>query len=422
MHTLSQEWGQCQMTGKRLKTHFLVVGSSSRKSSRLHLAVALICKRTINIEKDPSTEFHAWSMIMETSTHLTIASLFTILIALVTPLSAANAEATDRSIVRQMRTHEPVDITFAGSVAYLSSGHRGVLVYDLNEPWPLTPKGTWMPETGLVQSVTLDGTRAFASVTGQCRGSGDGLVILDISNPWAPLRLAAFNPQLIDPWDDPEGCGIWSLPAYQSVVVGNWVYLATLGYGVYGLEVRDVKTTPDLRFHLDDIGSVWGLAYDGGFLYVACSSGLFVYDVRNPRNPVLAYQHKTLGAAISLVLDNKRLYLVDDGYGLLIFDRTSARRPVLLGTAPDTGLSAYNIAARDGFVYLADFLQGFLIIDARTPEWPRVVGSLTDIQPWDLVLAGNRSYVAASDHELVSVDISDPLMPKIIAQSRRQRP
>lgn len=356
---------------------------------------------------------------METSTHSSIACCFSIMIALMTPLSAVSADATDLSIVRQLRTHEPVDITFAGSVAYLSSSRRGVIVYDLDEHWPLTPKGAWMPEAGLVQSVTLDGTRAFASVTGKCHGSGDGLVILDISNPWTPLRLAAFNPQLTDPWDDPEGCGIWSLPAYQSVVVGDWVYLATLGYGVYGLEVRDVHTTPDLRFHLDDMGSVWGLAYDGGFLYVAGSPGLFVYDVRNPNNTVLVYQHKTLGAAISMVLDDKRLYLVDDGYGLLIFDRTSARRPVLLGTFPETGLSAYNIAARDGFVYLADFLQGFLIIDARTPDWPRVVGSLTDIQPWDLILVGNRSYVAASDHELVSVDISDPLMPKIIAKSRR---
>ena len=161
---------------------------------------------------------------------------------------------------------------------------------------------------------------------------GDGLVVLDLAHPSNIQRLSAFNPEITDPWDDPEGCGIWSLPAYQSVAQGSMVYLATLGRGVYGLDMQQ-PLSPELRFHITDIGYAWGLAVDGDLLYIATNNkGLLVYNIRDANAPLLIGEHPTKGDALAVTYDKANLYLVDDQDGLIVFARTQTGQLSIRGT------------------------------------------------------------------------------------------
>jgi hypothetical protein len=270
--------------------------------------------------------------------------------------------------------------------------------------------------------MTVNGQFGYASVTGECRSVGDGLVVLDLAHPSKIQRLSAFNPEITDPWDDPEGCGIWSLPAYQSVAQGSMVYLATLGRGVYGLDMGQ-PSNPELRFHISEIGYAWGLAVDGDILYIATNSkGLLVYNIRDARTPLLIGEYPTKGAALALTLDKDHLYLVDDQEGLMVFARTQAGQLNARGALKGQGLSAYSLAARDGFVYLADYLEGFLIVDVHDTAQPKVVGSLVDLMPWDLALSGSRAYLVDEQMGLLPVDISQPDHPQVIGNFRRNIP
>jgi hypothetical protein len=145
-------------------------------------------------------------------------------------------------------------------------------------------------------------------------------------------------------------------------------------------------------------------------VYVADSRrGLVVIDIGGPTPKTLWVQPN--GAACGLHLNDDKAYVAAFGERLQIYDISNPDAPTLLSTL-STGDYSWDVWVHNGFAYLADFNIGVSIVDVSSPDEPELVGSVTwaDRYPAAEILRGegNTIYVAASDHGLIVIDITDP--------------
>lgn len=156
-------------------------------------------------------------------------------------------------------------------------------------------------------------------------------------------------------------------------------------------------------------------------VYVADSRrGLVVLDISGSVPRTTWTQSNSSGAA-GLHLEDDKVYLAAYEEGLQIYDISNPDAPALLSTL-STGDYSWDVWVHDDFAYIADFNIGVSIADVSSPEAPQLVGSVTwaDRYPSAEILRGegNTIYVAASDHGLIVIDISDPYDP-VVASSYR---
>ena len=155
--------------------------------------------------------------------------------------------------------------------------------------------------------------------------------------------------------------------------------------------------------------------------YIADSRrGLVVLDISRSVPRTTWIQYNSSGAAgLHLEADNAFIAAYEEG--LQIFDISNPDAPNLISTL-STGDYSWDIWVSDGFAYIADFNTGVSITDISSPEKPKLVGAITwaDRYPSAEILRGegNTIYVAASDHGLIAIDISDPYDPVIASGYR----
>ena len=153
--------------------------------------------------------------------------------------------------------------------------------------------------------------------------------------------------------------------------------------------------------------------------YVADSRrGLVVLDISGSVPRTSWIQSNSSGAA-GLHLEGNKVYLAAYEKGLQIFDISNPDAPALVSTL-STGDYSWDVWAQDGFAYIADFNLGVSVADVSSPEAPQLVGTVTwaDRYPSAEIIRGEGDtiFVAASDHGLIVIDISEPREP-VIASS-----
>ncbi len=127
--------------------------------------------------------------------------------------------------------------------------------------------------------------------------------------------------------------------------------------------------------------------YSGNYAYVAAgSSGLWVFDVSNPKSPVLSATLSTTNA-LDLEVSGSSLYLADGAGGLKVVDISNPTSPSLVTGATQTWGASSNataVSAIPGYIYVIDFqsngttngyVRGY---DISTPANPSNPVSYTD--------------------------------------------
>jgi hypothetical protein len=260
---------------------------------------------------------------------------------------------------------------------------------------------------GPAEIVRVQGARAYAAL-------GRTVTAFDVANPAAPRKVGAHT--------FPDK--IWGITA-----VGGLLYAAV---DKYGLAVLDTSG-PDglaLRGSFKTPGQAKSVALVGTTALVADHmSGVDFIDVSNPAKPASLGSFFLDGYARAVAAAGSIAAAVDAPTGIYLFDFTkparleavgteqSADRPSLVDVTSTTGGPTPNIAVLVG----SGTLQ---IYDISAPEAPRKVSTFKTPsgRAARVTLRNSLAYVADLVDGLVIVDLAEPASPRIAGTFKTPMP
>ncbi|MBN9694017.1 MAG: hypothetical protein J0M24_27560 [Verrucomicrobia bacterium] len=262
------------------------------------------------------------------------------------------------------------DLKVVGQNVFVAGGLAGLEVFDLTQSQRIAQLGL----EGDVHDLVVVNQTAYLAVFDQ------GLVVVDISNPANPVKLAQFST-----------LG----PCLALSVQHNVAYLAN---GVGGLACVDVSApaNPQLLGQLDTAGEAAGIFVTNGIAYVADgSAGLVLIDVSNPNLPTRINSLRYGGYSKAVEVANGLAFVAGGESGLHVIDvSTSSSLQRLGGISASSGRS-YGVTLAGSVAYVADLYLGLQIYDISTPSQPRLISDpIFTLEGYTVELVGTRAYLA----------------------------
>jgi hypothetical protein len=206
--------------------------------------------------------------------------------------------------------------------------------------------------------------------------------------------------------------GLWHTRTVA--VSGGYAFTANEnGIPYSGLRIFNVSNpTNPIPVYGDESTWCGSVAVSDHFAYAIYGDGLHILDVSNPTNPVPVGQIP--GSWFSVAAAAQRVYLADlynnVPVGIAIYDVSDPANPIALGHVA-TGITAQNILVLGDYAYIAARDNGLLICDVFDARHPKIVGQAITGDALDVAVAGNYAYVANYTNGLSIHDISDPTNP-----------
>ncbi len=248
---------------------------------------------------------------------------------------------------------------------------------------------------GSVQCVRMLGGLLYAGIGGR-------LVVLDVTDPTGPVRLAQTE----------------QLP----YVIGDFEFQGDYAYvpcGTHGLQVVDISqnTRPIWIGGTAVEGDLRDLAIEGQYIYVAdYDTCLKVFDVSDYSSPQLVGGYNLPTHGISISVANNCAYVVslatgapgDPPNSIQIFDVSDPLNALWSGMYC-SGPPLWDIEVQGGYAY-AIYIDELLVLDLSVPWLPQEVSRCpTAGHIRDVHIQADRAYVSEVNLEIV--DISNPYQP-----------
>lgn len=273
----------------------------------------------------------------------------------VIPNGAARVEFVDLSNARAPRllgSYEAPDLlgcaAVSGSVACMrwSETRRssGLRFLDVANPW--APAALWHGETpDFAWGVAVSGRTAFVAL------GRSGLQVLDVSNPSAPTVLGLWGMPVHGSFarDVVVSGTIAYVPTHYPVLSEPPMPPPSGAKGLLILDVSNPGAPVPLGFH-DMGGYAESVAVYGTLAYVAATHlGLLVLDVSQPSNPVPLASYKDSTGSISVAVSGDVVYLASDaGLQILRYVPPPADPPAPIEVPPVE--SGDGLDATDGSI------------------------------------------------------------------------
>ena len=324
-------------------------------------------------------------------------------------------------VVRLPGFSQSVDLSDVN--AYLSLRSEGVGIVSIERPFEPKMIGKFDVD-GIVVDTVVEGNLAYVlSVT-------DGISIYDISSLEKPIRLSKVNL---------EG-------GYRLFFKDSKLYAV----GEFGLAIIDVldPRNPKIISKIETKGPAKGIFVSGPYAYV-CADDLEIVLVENPEKPLVVGRFDFGSSAVSVKVYSNNLFVVDEGYGVKVFDVTERSKPkfkfqISAGEVPsDTavlGSKVYILDSvgqlieydlRNSKIYtipipglpkkikivgerayiLSDLVDGVIVVDIKKMKFLRVVD--LGFQPKAMEIFGNVMVLVGK--KLAIVDLSSVESPKLIS-------
>ncbi len=231
-----------------------------------------------------------------------------------------------------------------------------------------------------------------------------GLVVLDTANPFAPTFAGRIT---------------FPATAVNQVEYVNGTAAAAT-YGSVHLIDTSTPTSPVEIASIDLSNQFVGdLAARGTRLYVSTGlTGLRAFDLAVPASPQALWQWTSPGVLVQRVALDDQFAYISHGSVLRVLQLNGSSTPTLIDdlTIPS---DVTDIAAADGFVYVATQVSGVRILDNSVPGAMIEVASI-DVgmtTAFGIAVEGDRLYIAANEYGgLLVYDITDPVMPQFVEQ------
>jgi hypothetical protein len=299
-------------------------------------------------------------------------------------------------------------VAVSGNYAYVAPFYSGTLtVVDISNPTGPQVVGQTPFSNALLSASHITIAGSYAYVTAQNRngpngtnsnddGTGNSLVIVDISTPTAPTIVGTLHNS--NAMFGPHGVA----------VSGNYAYIAA-----QGCLAKQPCPNPNV------------------------GDGFDVVDVSNPANPtiVASIQNSSLPApwtgtgalkhACSVTVSRNYAYVTASYTNrLTIIDISNPLQPAIVASLQDaTNLPLpVDVAVTNGYAYVANQSSPngvVTVVDVHNPPSPQVVGTVASplmSGAYRIRVRSNFAYVAAVSASATDViDISDPAHPRLAA-------
>ena len=274
----------------------------------------------------------------------------------------------------------------SGNYAYIGQGGDLVIldISNVSQPSELGRVRT----DGAVYGINISGSYAYIA------DGSNGLAIINISNPSAPVFVGSCNP------------GYAGSMSYDVAVLGSYAYVAQDNVGLVIVNISN-PANPVITSSYNTAGRAVGVAVSGNYVYVADgSNGLVILNITNPVDPVFISKY---GSASDVAISGNYAYVAHDN-GLSIIDINNPAIPTAIG-----GYSIHDggggIAVSGNYACVTNNPDGFVIINVSNSTAPTLVGSYDLFSVDDITISGSYVYAAASVEGLVVVNISNPVAP-----------
>jgi hypothetical protein len=194
---------------------------------------------------------------------------------------------------------EPVDLAVAGHYAYLAANGNGLVIIDISNPALPTRVGAYIPPDSWISSVVLKGNYAYVE-----GGWADKILyIVDISQPTRPIQVGSYSHGRLP--DVIHGCCFLA-------VADNYVY-----YDGYIIDVTNPAAPTEAgAFAPKQPCVVNDMQFSGHHAFVACSSSLSIYDMLGPTHLVEAGLYDTPHDVQRIAVAGGYAYLAEAEYSM----------------------------------------------------------------------------------------------------------
>lgn len=276
-----------------------------------------------------------------------------------------------------------------GVYAYVAQGAR-LVILDISDSSNPRKIGETSVLRGSINRVAVIDDRAYLAA-----GYG-GLLIIDVSDPAAPVELGSFA----------------EVNSAQDVVVHDlYAYLADYETGLYVVDVSN-PAMPSAVYHLPLIGGASSIEVAGNYAYLGESfkwingvpqgGSLQIYDLSSPASPALISSLEMNGEKWTIRVKDEYVYVAGGSRGLVIVDVADPANPLIIA---QLSISPQGIALVDNLALVADTNNGLQVVDITFPADPRLVATVeTEDSAMDVVVLDDLAYVADRDGGLYLID------------------
>jgi len=283
-----------------------------------------------------------------------------------------------------------LDVTLSPGKEYACvAGGLGLHVINITNPAAPWEAGSLAIATPAV-AVAADGDFAYICEL------WEKLHVVNLTNPAQPVEEGS--------------CDLAARPV-DVAVSGNHALVADESGGLRIIDVGNPSAPFEAGSCENGPGRVMGLAVGEAHAYAATDKGggLCIVDVGDPAEPTPIGACKTPGYAEEVDVRGGYAYVTDNSWGLRVIDVADPRSPheVACCTVP-----AHDVVVDGGLAYVASFGLGLSVLDVSDPETPDVVGAVAlPGHPLGVTKAGQYVYVAALEGGLRVVDVANPEAP-----------
>jgi hypothetical protein len=308
----------------------------------------------------------------------------------------------------------PQDIVISGKYAYIVT-HSSLKIVDISDPSsPIEVASEFMSGSSL-RSLSLDSDFAYLAANER------GLLIYDVSDPYNPVMYGEYDEIELFVLD----VAIWG--EYAICECQYYKYPDTPDYP-YGLEIIDISSpsAPSLvgTWQLDEgcVSSGMDVTADG-YAYVCqrddtskTSKVTAVNIAKNPRKPKRAGSYVESGCLFkTLTVSGDTAYLYDDlGMRFVTLNIASPSVPAYIGECELVGAKGLDV--RGSLVGVAGTSTGFSLLNVSDPGHPSELGTFAtpggpSSNGKSTVASGDYVYMACGGRGLRILDVSDPSNP-----------
>lgn len=208
---------------------------------------------------------------------------------------------------------------------------------------------------------------------------------------------------------------------HEPVLHGSFLYVP-MGTSGNGLVIVDVSepSRPHLASHFTRIRSR-DVAIEGSYLYSVSGTGLDVLDISSPTSPVLVGSLALPSGVASVAVNGGLAFVTGGGRNLgnapalTVVNVSNPAHPVVIGSSAETG--GADVAVSGSMAYVASYDSGLRVYDVSSPALVRLVGTVGTVGfAAKVQVIGNLAYVynTGESFSLAIVDVSRGDRPALL--------